>query len=108
MTTDPKDGIPLVTSPEEEGMNFEPNHLKGSGTIRRDGTYGPPEPDPTLRRGLGPDKTSGGRKVSNLDPDAPALDVNGNVTTVEEAQKSAEKQSAASEQAKPAKATRNS
>lgn len=45
------------------GMNFSPEHLKGSGTINEDGTYGDPLPDPTEVRGLGPTKTSGGRET---------------------------------------------
>ena len=43
------------------GQKFDPEHLKGSGTILPDGTYGEPEPDPTEKRGLGPDRTAGGR-----------------------------------------------
>jgi hypothetical protein len=58
-----EDGIPIADSPEDEGMFFENESLKGSGTIRRDGTYGPPTPDPTVVRGLGPNRTSGGRLV---------------------------------------------
>jgi hypothetical protein len=54
----------------EEGLQFYNPALVGSGTITDDGTYGPPEPDPTLVRGLGPDKTSGGRRVLGMDPDA--------------------------------------
>jgi hypothetical protein len=47
-----------------EGQSFLNPALTGSGTITPDGTYGPPEPDPTQVRGLGPDKTSGGRVVT--------------------------------------------
>jgi hypothetical protein len=61
--SDASDGVKIADSPEDEGLSFAPEHLKGSGTIRRDGTYGPPEPDPTVVRGLGPDRTSGGRLV---------------------------------------------
>jgi hypothetical protein len=57
-------GLPIADKPEDEGLFFAPEHLKGSGTIRHDGTYGPPEPDPTVVRGLGPDRTSGGRVVN--------------------------------------------
>jgi hypothetical protein len=60
---DATDGVKIADSPEDEGLSFAPEHLKGSGTIRPDGTYGPPEPDPTVVRGLGPDRTSGGRLV---------------------------------------------
>ena len=45
------------------GESFYNEALTGSGTINRDGTYGPPQPDPTEVRGLGPQKTSGGRTV---------------------------------------------
>lgn len=62
-TGKPEDGIGIAESPEDEGLFFANESLKGSGTIRRDGTYGPPEPDPTVKRGLGPDRTSGGRLV---------------------------------------------
>jgi hypothetical protein len=58
-----EDGVKIADSPEDEGLFFANESLKGSGTIRRDGTYGPPEPDPTVVRGLGPDRTSGGRLV---------------------------------------------
>lgn len=61
--SDATQGIPVADSPEDEGLFFANESLKGSGTIRRDGTYGPPEPDPTVVRGLGPDRTSGGRLV---------------------------------------------
>lgn len=46
-----------------EGQSFSNPALTGSGTILPDGTYGPSLPDPTEVRGLGPDKTSGGRDV---------------------------------------------
>ena len=46
-----------------EGQSFRNEALTGSGTILDDGTYGEPQPDPTEVRGLGPDKTSGGRTV---------------------------------------------
>jgi hypothetical protein len=58
-----EDGVKIADSPEDEGLYFANESLKGSGTIRRDGTYGPPTPDPTVLRGLGPDRTSGGRLV---------------------------------------------
>lgn len=35
----------------DEGQSFYNEALTGSGTINEDGTYGPPEPDPTLKRG---------------------------------------------------------
>jgi hypothetical protein len=47
-----------------EGQSFRNEALTGSGTILPDGTYGEPLPDPTEVRGLGPDKTSGGRVAS--------------------------------------------
>lgn len=58
-----------------EGQSFRNEALTGSGTILPDGTYGEPLPDPTEVRGLGPDKTSGGRLASlvNLDPIPDAL-----------------------------------
>lgn len=52
--------------PEEiEGQSFRNEALTGSGTILPDGTYGEPLPDPTEVRGLGPDKTNGGRTVQS-------------------------------------------
>jgi hypothetical protein len=62
-----------TADPEElvEGQSFYNPALTGSGTIH-DGEYLPPEPDPTQLRGLGPDRTSGGRRLlGGLDPDAP-------------------------------------
>jgi hypothetical protein len=50
-----------------EGQSFLNPALTGSGTIAEDGTYGPPEPDPTQVRGLGPGKTSGGRVVTRTE-----------------------------------------
>jgi hypothetical protein len=62
-TDNPKDMV--------EGQSFYNPALTGSGTIH-DGEYFPPEPDPTQLRGLGPDRTSGGRRLlGGLDPDAP-------------------------------------
>lgn len=49
------------------GQSFSAEHLKGSGTILPDGTYGDPLPDPTEVRGLGGRKTSGGRQLPDLD-----------------------------------------
>jgi hypothetical protein len=51
-------------NPEETvaGQSFYNPALTGSGTIQ-DGTYTDPLPDPTQRRGLGPDRTSGGRLI---------------------------------------------
>jgi hypothetical protein len=46
------------------GQSFDNAALTGSGTILPDGTYGPNLPDPTEVRGLGPDKTSGGRDLA--------------------------------------------
>jgi hypothetical protein len=46
-----------------EGQSFRNEALTGSGTILPDGTYGEPLPDPTEVRGLGADKTNGGRTV---------------------------------------------
>jgi hypothetical protein len=34
-----------------DGQSFYAEHLTGSGTILPDGTYGPPQPDPTVLRG---------------------------------------------------------
>lgn len=34
-----------------DGQSFYAEHLTGSGTINADGTYGPPQPDPTVLRG---------------------------------------------------------
>jgi hypothetical protein len=62
-TDNPKDLV--------EGQSFYNPALTGSGTIH-DGEYFPPEPDPTQLRGLGPEQTSGGRRLlGGLDPDAP-------------------------------------
>jgi hypothetical protein len=44
-------------------QSFYNEALTGSGTITEDGTYAEPQPDPTVVRGLGPQKTSGGRDV---------------------------------------------
>lgn len=60
-----------------EGQSFRNEALTGSGTILPDGTYGDPLPDPTEVRGLGPEKTSGGRDLSvthNLIPDELIVD----------------------------------
>lgn len=46
------------------GQSFDNAALTGSGTILPDGTYGPNLPDPTEVRGLGPEKTSGGRDLA--------------------------------------------
>lgn len=46
-----------------EGQSFYNEALTGSGTINADGEYEDPQPDPTVVRGLGPEKTSGGRTV---------------------------------------------
>lgn len=46
------------------GQSFDNAALTGSGTILPDGTYGPNLPDPTEVRGLGPDKTTGGRDLA--------------------------------------------
>lgn len=35
----------------QDGQSFYSEALTGSGTINEDGTYGPPEPDPTVKRG---------------------------------------------------------
>lgn len=50
---------------EIEGQSFRNEALTGSGTILPGGTYGEPLPDPTEVRGLGPDKTNGGRTVAS-------------------------------------------
>jgi len=62
-----------TTNPEKTvaGQSFYNSALTGSGTITVDGTYAEPLPDPTQVRGLGPDRTAGGRRVlGGLDPDA--------------------------------------
>lgn len=63
-----------TTNPEETvaGQSFYNPAATGSGTITRDGTYAEPLPDPTQVRGLGPERTSGGRRVLGGlgDPDA--------------------------------------
>ena len=46
-----------------EGQSFYNEALTGSGTLTEDGTIEEPLPDPTVVRGLGPDRTSGGRRV---------------------------------------------
>lgn len=48
---------------ELNGESFYNVALTGSGTITEDGKYGPPMADPTVTRGLGPNRTSGGRRV---------------------------------------------
>lgn len=61
-----------TTDPEEtvEGQSFYNPALTGSGTINRDGEYVEPLPDPTQVRGLGPNRTAGGRRVlGERDPD---------------------------------------
>ena len=55
---------PLDETGAPAGTSFYNEALTGSGTIQPDGTYGPPQPDPTEVRGLGPAKTSGGRHVT--------------------------------------------
>lgn len=63
-TKDTKDnGSDFIGEANGEGLSFEPPHLVGSGTILPDSTYGPPTPDPTVVRGLGGRRTSGGRLV---------------------------------------------
>ena len=62
----------------ETNQSFRNEALTGSGTILPDGTYGDPMPDPTEARGLGADKTSGGRTVAGVReaiPDALIVDV---------------------------------
>lgn len=48
----------------QDNDSFYNAALVGAGTINEDGTYGPPEPDPTLKRGGVQDgrTTSGGVK----------------------------------------------
>lgn len=45
-----------------DGQSFYAEHLTGSGTIKADGTYGEPLPDPTVQRGgpAGEHKSPGG------------------------------------------------
>lgn len=57
-----------------DGQSFYAPHLTGSGTLTEDGQYGPPVPDPTVRRG-GPKgyRTSPGgvdRSVDDREPPA--------------------------------------
>lgn len=35
-----------------QGQNFWVPYLVGAGTLTEDGQYAPPEPDPTVRRGV--------------------------------------------------------
>ena len=86
-TTDSTDSSAdnATTNPEEtvEGQSFYNPALTGSGTITTDGTYAEPLPDPTQVRGLGPERTSGGRRVLGGlgDPDAARVrEVTENVT----------------------------
>lgn len=54
------------TAPAEhtvENQSFYNPATVGSGTITEDGVYGEPLPDPTIARGLGPGRTSGGRRT---------------------------------------------
>lgn len=59
------ESVPKLTDDKKEidGQSFYNNALTGSGTILEDGTYGDPLPDPTVERGLGPNRTGGGRRV---------------------------------------------
>jgi hypothetical protein len=66
MTDETKD-----TNATIEGQSFRNEALTGSGTIYPDGTIGDPLPDPTLVRGLGGRRTSGGRLL----PDLPSTEV---------------------------------
>lgn len=59
-----KHEAPLDETGAPAGTSFYNEALTGAGTINRDGSYGEPQPDPTEVRGLGPDKTSGGRTVT--------------------------------------------
>lgn len=62
--TNPEEMPKLDESNKElDGQSFYNNALTGSGTITQDGEYAPPLPDPTAVRGLGPNRTSGGRRV---------------------------------------------
>lgn len=47
-----------------ENQSFYNPATVGSGTITEDGVYGEPLPDPTIARGLGPGRTSGGRRTA--------------------------------------------
>ncbi|HET9234923.1 MAG TPA: hypothetical protein VFP10_12350 [Candidatus Eisenbacteria bacterium] len=72
-TKDEAAEVPGTTDPEETvgGQSFYNAALTGSGTIRRNGTLAEPLPDPTQIRGLGGNRTSGGRLIpSTLDPEA--------------------------------------
>lgn len=62
--TNPQDMPDLSDDNKElDGQSFYNVALTGSGTITEDGEYAPPLPDPTAVRGLGPNRTSGGRRV---------------------------------------------
>ena len=53
----------MADSKNLEGQRFDPDHLKGSGSILPGGEVVPTLPDPTEVRGLGGNRTSGGRLV---------------------------------------------
>lgn len=60
-----------MTDKNPTNQSFRNEALTGSGTILPDGTMGEPLPDPTEVRGLGPDKTSGGRDVASVKVEIP-------------------------------------
>lgn len=67
MAKDDLTGNETGTAPAEhtvENQSFYNPATVGSGTITEDGTYGEPLPDPTIARGLGPGRTSGGRRTT--------------------------------------------
>jgi hypothetical protein len=62
----PENTLAGVTAPAEHmvaNQSFYNPALVGSGTINEDSQYQEPLPDPTVVRGLGPDRTSGGRRT---------------------------------------------
>jgi hypothetical protein len=66
MAKDDLTGNETGTAPAEhtvENQSFYNPATVGSGTITEDGEYGEPLPDPTIARGLGPGRTSGGRRT---------------------------------------------
>lgn len=55
-------------NPGPEGQSFHNEALTGSGTILPDGTYGEPQPDPTVQRGGVTDGRTSPGGVKRPDP----------------------------------------